>query len=130
MSFKIHSIDDNRISGIEYLPCGAITPKVGMALVQSGGNLALATGTNAPTYISMCEKDSPCTAGDIIPVIRVNKDMIFETTFAAAATSVKLGSKVTLHTDGLQVTSTTASGVAEVVYMDGTAAGDMCRVRF
>ena len=53
MSFKIHSIDDNRISGIEYLPCGAITPKVGMALVQSGGNLALATGTNAPTYISM-----------------------------------------------------------------------------
>ena len=78
MSFKIHSIDDNRISGIEYLPCGAITPKVGMALVQSGGNLALATGTNAPTYISMCEKDSPCTAGDIIPVIRVNKDMIFD----------------------------------------------------
>ena len=56
--------------------------------------------------------------------------MIFETTFAAAATSVKLGSKFTLHTDGLQVTGTTASGVAEVVYMDGTAAGDMCRVRF
>ena len=142
MSFKIHSIDDNRISGIEYLPCGAITPKVGMALVQSGGNLALATGTNAPTYISMCEKDSPCTAGDIIPVIRVNKDMIFETTFAAVATSVKLGDKVTLQRaegagnafitdiDGLQVTGTTASGVAEVVYMDGTAAGDMCRVRF
>lgn len=74
MSFKIHSIDDNRISGIEYLPCGAITPKVGMALVQSGGNLALATGTNAPTYISMCEKDSPCTAGDIIPVIRVPRN--------------------------------------------------------
>lgn len=130
MSFKIHSIDDNRISGIEYLPCSAITPKVGMALIQSGGNLALATGTNAPTYISMCEKDSPCTEGDIIPVIRVNKDMIFETTFAAAATSVKLGDKVTLHTDGLQVTGTTESGVAEVVYMDGTAAGDMCRVRF
>ena len=42
----------------------------------------------------------------------------------------KVGDKVTLHTDGLQVTGTTASGVAEVVYMDGTAAGDMCRVRF
>ena len=38
--------------------------------------------------------------------------------------------RVTLHTDGLQVTGTTASGVAEVVYMDGAAAGDMCRVRF
>lgn len=130
MAFKIYSTDDNRISGIEYLPCSAITPKVGMALIQSGGNLELATGTNAPTYISMCEKDSPCTEGDIIPVIRVNKDMIFETTFAAAETSVKLGDKVTLYTDGLQVTGTTASGVAEVVYMDGTAEGDMCRVRF
>lgn len=97
MSFKIHSIDDNRISGIEYLPCGAITPKVGMALVQTSGNLALATGTNAPTYISMCEKDSPCTAGDIIPVIRVNKDMIFETTFSAAATSVKRAARSRAH---------------------------------
>lgn len=130
MAFKIYSTDDNRVPGIEYLPASAITPKVGMALVQSGGNLALATGTNAPTYISMCEKDSPCTAGDIIPVIRVNKDMIFETTFVAADTSVKLGSKVTLHTDGLQVTGTTTNGVAEVVYMDGTASGSMCRVRF
>ena len=130
MAFLIQQVDGGRVPGIEYLPCSAITPKVGMALVQSGGNLAIATGSNVPTYVSMIEKEAACTAGDIIPVIRVNKDMIFETTFAAAATSVKLGSKVTLHTDGLQVTGTTASGVAEVVYMDGTAAGDMCRVRF
>lgn len=131
MAFKIHKIDDGRIPGIEYLPCGAITPKVGMALVQSTGNLAIATGTTAPTYISMCEKDSACTAGDIIPVIRVSKDMVFETTFSAAATSIKLGSKVTLHaSDGMSVTATTTDGVAEVVYMDGTASGSMCRVRF
>ena len=130
MSFKIHSMDGGRVPGIEYLPAGAIAPKVGMALVQTNGQLALATGANAPTYISMCEKDRACTAGEIIPVIRVGKDMILETTFAAAATSVKLGSKVTLHTDGLQVTATTTSGVAEIVYMDGTASGSMCRVRF
>ena len=130
MSFKIHSMDGGRVPGIEYLPAGAITPKVGMALVQTNGQLALATGANAPTYISMCEKDRACTAGEIIPVIRVGKGMILETTFAAAAASVKLGSKVTLHTDGLQVTATTTSGVAEVVYMDGTASGSMCRVRF
>ena len=130
MAFKIYSTDDNRVPGIEYLPASAITPKVGMALTQTTGQLALATGATAPTYISMCEKDSECTAGDIIPVIRVGKDMILETTFAAAATSIKLGDKVTLHTDGLQVTATTASGVAEIVYMDGTARGSMCRVRF
>lgn len=131
MAFKIYKTDDGRIPGIEYLPCSAITPKVGMALVQSSGNLAIATGTTAPTYISMCEKDSACTAGDIIPVIRVSKDMVFETTFSAAATSVKLGNKVTLHaSDGMSVTATTTDGVAEVVYMDGTASGAMCRVRF
>lgn len=130
MAFKIYSTDDNRVPGIEYLPAGAITPKVGMALTQTDGKLALASGTTAPTYISMCEKDSECTAGDIIPVIRVGKDMVLETTVAAAATGIKLGDKVTLHTDGLQVTATTASGVAEIVYMDGTASGSMCRVRF
>ena len=57
--------------------------------------------------------------------------MVFETTFSAAATSVKLGNKVTLHaSDGMSVTATTTDGVAEVVYMDGTASGSMCRVRF
>lgn len=130
MAFKIHSTDNGHVPCIEYLPAGAMTPKVGMALIQTSGNLAVATGANAPAYISMCERESACTAGDLIPVIRVDKGTIYETSFAAAATSIKLGAKVTLHTDGMQVTATTASGVAEVVYMDGTASGSMCRVRF
>lgn len=130
MAFKIYSTDDNRVPGIEYLPASAIKPKVGMALTQTDGRLALATGTTAPTYISMCEKDGGCKEGDIIPVIRVGKDMILETTFEADATGINPGAKVTLHTDGLRVTATTNEGVAEVVYMDGTASGSMCRVRF
>ena len=130
MAFKIHSTDNGHVPCIEYLPAGAITPKVGMALIQTTRNLAVATGANAPTYISMCERESACTAGELIPVIRVDKGTIYETSFATAATSIKLGAKVTLHTDGMQVTATTASGVAEVVYMDGTASGSMCRVRF
>ncbi|MFR8953839.1 hypothetical protein [Flavonifractor plautii] len=130
MAFLIQQVDGGRIPGIEYLPAGAITPKVGMALTQTGGNLAVASGTTTPTYISMVEMDKACTAGDIIPVLRVLPDMMFETTFQAAATAIKLGDKVTLHTDGLQVTATKTNGVAEVVGMDGTAAGDRVRVRF
>lgn len=130
MAFKVHQTDDGRVPALEYLPAGAITPKVGMALVQADGNLALAAGTNKPTYISMCERETACTAGDLIPVMRVHPDMVLETTFAAAAAAVELGNKVTLHTDGLQVTATTTGGVAEVVYMGGAAAGDTCRVRF
>ena len=130
MGFLIHSVDDNRVLGLEYLPCSAITPKVGMALMQTSGNLALASGTTAPTYISMCERDTACTAGELIPVVRVQKDIIFGVPAQAAMTSVKLGDKVTIHTDGLQVTATTTSGVAEVVGMDGTAAGSTVLVRF
>ena len=130
MAFLIHSTDDGRVPGIEYLPCAAITPKVGMALVQSSGNLGIASGTNKPTYISMCERETACTAGDLIPVMRVQPDVIYETTWSVAGTSVKLGSKVTLATSGLQVTATTESGVAEVVGIVGTAVGEAVRVRF
>lgn len=128
--FLIHSIDGGRGCGLEYLPCGAITPKVGMAMTQTSGNLAVAAGAVKPTYICACEKESACTAGDIIPVMRVLPDMVLETTISAAATSIKLGSKVTLSADGLQVTATTTDGVAEVVYMEDTAAGSVVRVRF
>ncbi len=131
MAFMLYSTDDGRIPSLEYLPCSAITPKVGMALTQSSGNLAIATGTTKPTYISMVEKASACTAGDIIPVFRIDPDMIFETTFSASASSVDLGDKVTLHaSSGMQVTATETSGVAEVVYKEGSSSGDMCRVRF
>jgi len=131
MAFLIHSVEHGRVPAWEYLPCSAITPKVGMAMTQTSGNLAVATGTTKPTYICMCERSAAVTAGEIIPVIRVNEDIIFETTFSADASSIKLGNKVTLHaSSGLQVTATTSSGVAEVVGMDGTASGDTVRVRF
>ena len=133
MAFFIHSVDDGRNIPIEYLPCSAITPVVGMALTQSSGNLAICTGTTKPRYISMVTKSAACTAGDIIPVIRVDADTIYETTLSASGTSLNLGDKVTLHaSSGLQVTATTSSGVAEIIeFPKGTkASGDPVRVRF
>ncbi len=117
----------------EYLPCGAITPKAGMALKQSSGNFAVASGTDTPAYISMIEKESACTAGDPIPVIRVDHDTVYETTNQASFASIKRGDKVTLHSDGLQVTATKTGGVAEVVDFDAKAAagaGGRVLVRF
>lgn len=128
--FIPYKTDDGRVPAWEYLPASAITPKVGMALTMTSGQLAKASGTTKPTYISMVEKETACTAGDIIPVVRVGADMILETTFSAAATSVAPGAKVTVATDGLQVTGTTTDGIAEVVELDGTAAGSKVRVRF
>lgn len=130
MAFKIHSTDDNRVLGIEYHPASEITPKVGLALTVTNGELTIATGTTKPTYISLCEKDSACTAGEIIPVIRVDSDCVFETLFSASASSVKIGDKVTIAADGLRVTGTTTGGVAEVVHIKGTSSGSAVRVRF
>lgn len=131
MAFKIHSTDGGRVPSIEYLPVSAITTKAGMALTQSSGKLAIAAGTTAPTYISMEEAGAAHDSGDIIPVVRVQKDMIFETTLSTAGTSLNLGDKVTLHaTNGMEVTATTSNGVAEIIDMDGTAVGSAVRVRF
>ena len=130
MAFLIHSTDDGRVLPWEYLPAGAITPKVGMALTQTSGNLALASGTTKPTYISMREQETALTAGDLIPVVRVQPDTIYETELSAAGTSLKVGQKVTLATDGLRVTATTTDGIAEIVEILDTAIGGKVRVRF
>ena len=63
MAFLIHSVDDGHVPAWEYLPCAAITPKVGMALALSAGLLTTASGTTAPRYICMAERDAACAAG-------------------------------------------------------------------
>lgn len=129
--FIPQSNEDGRVNPWEYLPCGAITPQIGMALVQSSGNLAIATGTAKPTHISMVEKNAAVSAGDLIPVIRVQPDQVFEVTNSASLSGVNIGAKVTLHaSNGLQITGTTSSGVAELVYKEADAAGSRCLVRF
>lgn len=136
MAFLIHSTDDGRIPSFEYLPCSAITPKIGLALYQNAGNLALANGGTKPTYICMTERSSAVAAGTIIPVIRVAPDIIFETIFSEAATNVKIGNRVTISTNGDKITKTQTDsssnpiGVAEIVWMEGAANGSKCRVRF
>jgi hypothetical protein len=129
--FIPHSTEDGRVTPWEYLPCSAITPKIGMAMVFSSGKLAIATGTTKPTHICMTEKSAAVTAGDIIPAIRVQPDQVFECTNSASLSSVSIGQKVTLHaSNGLQITGTTTSGVAELVYKEADGAGSKCLVRF
>lgn len=137
--FIPHKTDDGRIPTVEYLPAGAITPKLGLALTQTAGglaqtqtagNLTVAGGTTKPTYICMTEKSTAVAAGTVIPVQRVSSDLIYETVSSEAFTSIKQGNKVTIATDGLRVTATTTDGVAEVVAVEDTAAGGKVYVRF
>lgn len=129
MGFSIHTVEGGYIPSFEYLPASAITPKVGMALKLSGGKLALASGTDKPEYIAMCERGSAVTAGELVPVIKVSDNITFGVPASAAMTAVNIGDKVTIHTDGMQVTATKTGGTAMVVGCEGTAVGDIQYVR-
>lgn len=128
--FKLHTLDHASVLPIEEHPCSAIQPKVGMAMVLLNGQLGIAIGTTKPTYICVTQRPAAVTAGELIQVTPCTADAVYETEFAVAADSIRLGSKVTIHTDAMSVTATTEGGIAEVVAMDGTAAGSICRVRF
>ena len=103
--------------------------EMGEALVLSGGTLTKCGATAAPTHIAMAALAADA-AKRTIPVARVASNQIYEVPVSAAPTSLKVGDKVTLHTDGLQVTATTTSGVVTVENLNGaTAAGDKIVVR-
>lgn len=122
--------DDGHVAPFIQLPCSAITPKNGMLMVLSSGKLAKAGATDKPEFLCVEEHDAAVTAGDLVTVVRIDHDTDYETTFSAVATGVVPGSKVTIASDGLRVTGTTTSGVAEVVETAGTASGDTVIVRF
>lgn len=128
--FVLHATGAGDTPALEHLPVSAIQPMIGLAMTMVDGQLAIASGTTVPTYICMTQRKSACEAGEIIPVIRVQHDITFATTFETDAADIKLGDKLTISADGLLVTATTASGIAEVVKMDGNAQGDTVCVRF
>lgn len=105
------------------------TYSLGEALVLANGKATKCGATVKPEFIC-ANKGFTAADGDKVVVQVIEEDMEFKTTFSAAATSVKVGNKVTLNTDGAQVTATTTSGVAEVVDIIGTGVGDAVVVKF
>ncbi|MBQ8173432.1 MAG: hypothetical protein IJ034_05790 [Mailhella sp.] len=129
MGFKFHTLDDGRSPAIEYLPAGVITPQAGMALVQVNGLLAVASGATKPTYIAMTERENACESGEVIPVVRIQPDMVLGVPASVGMGDVALGEKVTISADGLSVTATVDGGVCEVIAKGGTDAGSEVLVR-
>lgn len=107
----------------------AKTLHVGTALTLNGGKLDIASGTTAPAYICM-EEVATSVDGQLVHVIRVTPDTLYETELSEASESIVIGTKYTLDANGEKITATETSGVAEVVSFTGTAAGDRVRVHF
>lgn len=127
--FIPHTYDDGQPMPFEKLPVtGDLAIGVGTALYVTGGKLALATGTQAPTYISRVVRDAT-TDGEYIEVERVADKVIYETELSVDSASIAIGTKYTIDATGGKITATTTSGVAEVVNFDGKTAGDLVRVR-
>ena len=130
--FVPYTTEDGRVLPWEYLPAtGTDAPCIGMALVLSSGKLAKCTGTTKPTYICMMEAPAAVAAGTLIPVVAVQPDIIFEVKNQASLNGVNIGQAVTIHSDGLQITATTSSGVATIVKkVAGTGTGNPTLVHF
>ena len=128
MAFFLQSMDVGQTPPIEYRQATAEEDVVlGEALVTASTGILTTCGATArPEYIGAGPQDE----NDMVPVIRVQDYQVWRTQLSAAGTSLKPGNKVTLETDGLRVTATTASGVAAIVAIEGTAVGDGVRVRF
>lgn len=124
--FRLSGMDVGLTPPIEYMEVtSGESVALGEALVVTAGKLTKCGATAKPAYVAV----GPGVDGTA-PVIKVQDYMAFETTLAAAGADLKVGSVVTLHTDGMQVTATTASGVATIVALGGTAIGSAVTVRF
>ena len=115
----------------EYLSAEAGTYQAGQLL-----NLDTSTGyveassaeqTTTPPYLCMADI-TVADAGTPIPVTRISRDSIYETTLAAAASGTVTGGKLQVASGGLQ--ATTGAGTFEVVALDGTQSGDTVRGRW
>ena len=102
---------------------------VGEALVLTDGAATKCGATVTPEFICQ-QRLSGAKAGDLLAVTRVNELQELETTLAVAGTALKIGDKVTLHTDGEAVTATTTAGVFMLSQILDTAAGGRVRGYF
>jgi len=101
--------------------------KIGEALVLSSGLATKAGATAVPEYI--CAEKKTAVTGDKLSVYLVEPNQEYETELSASGT-VTPGVKYTLASDGLRMTATSTSGVAEVVQAFGTTSGSKVFVRF
>jgi hypothetical protein len=107
------------------------TYTAGEGLVVTNGALTKVGATAKPTHIAAKGYVAPLTGNEDLEVYPVLPHYEYRTTFAADASSVAIGTAVTIHTDGAQITATTTNGVATITKKLGIgAAGTEALVRF
>lgn len=119
--FKLHQKASPATEAIEYVIAGGAL-SIGTLVNYSSGKVV--ANTTSPEYVTL----GSAKTDEIIAVKRIYEDEIYETTLSAAGTSLNIGDKVTVT--GTQATATTASGIFEIIAMDGTEVGSKVRGLF
>ena len=120
---------DNGLQPFEYYPAAAGTYEIGQLLNVTNGKLVAvaAVSTTTPAYVSMGQ--GTLADGEVLPVIRVNHEMIFATTLSAETAGAKLGALLEVSAGGKEADGA-ANGTFEVTGVEGTAAGSTVYGRF
>ena len=129
MAFRLYSTDDGRVPAWEYLPCEALRPRTGlcMNLDSTSGQLEV---SKTPGYICMREEADVVAAGTLIPVVKIQRDQVWESELDGA-TSFGSGAVVDVNTYGLLIDGDASTDkVFLLTTVESTDAGATVRGRF
>ena len=127
--FSPHKTDTGAVLPWEYMPAAAGTYQAGQLLNAKNGSLTPVSAASTTTPGDHCMANITVTAGQLVPVTRIQHTAIYETQLSAEAADAAEGTKLQVSAGGLQVDAA-AAGSFEVTYIEDTAAGSMVRGRF
>lgn len=127
--FSPHKTDTGAVLPWEYMPAAAGTYQAGQLLNAKNGSLIPVSAASPTTPGYLCMANITVTAGQLVPVTRIQHTAIYETQLSAEAADAAEGTKLQVSAGGLQVDAA-AAGSFEVTYIEDTAAGSMVRGRF
>lgn len=129
MGFFHKTSDTGAVPSIINLPAAAGEYSPGQLLTVTDGQLTAITAASNTTPPYVCHSARKIeTAGGMLAVNRVRKDVVYKTSLSAAAAEAKIGSKLRISAGGKQVSA--GAGTFEIVYIEGTAEDDTVRGRF
>lgn len=119
MAFKLIKCGGESVPIESYLMANSEGCTRGQGLALTNGRLTNVAATAVPEYIAEKTVAASATPTERVPVHRVRSEYVYEVPCTGQILAAALGNKVTINTDGLQVTTTTTSGVFEPVGTDG-----------
>lgn len=127
MNIGYHHFDKPGVPPIEYHDGKAGEEFVcGELLTLGEDGLTKCAPTKSPTHLCVGKRQLNGT----VPATRVHPDIEYAGPLTEDGKALKIGNKVTVSAEATGFTATTTGGVAEIVAMEGTAPGDLVRVRF